>query len=145
MSALRKKLLDVFQIEYQEHLESIRKMLAAVETGPDQPGFQPSEATRRAHSLKGAARAVGLDVVETLAHKLEAVFIDVEKGETSLDEDLRRFILDSLDDIEDGVVAGQQAEAAAEAPAASARQDAVGAAPAVECTGAETIRARRHI
>ena len=111
MSALRKRLLDVFQIEYQEHLEAIRQMLAAPAAGTDQSGFQPKEATRRAHSLKGAARAVGLDLVETLAHKLETVFVDVEKGEAPFDEDLRRFIADSLDDIEDGVVASQQADA----------------------------------
>ena len=53
--------------------------------GGAEVGFDLTEATRRAHSLKGAARAVGLEQVETLAHRLESLFIDVQKGETPLD------------------------------------------------------------
>ena len=106
MSALREKLLDVFEVEYREHLEAIRQLLAGSSGGGEvDPGL--TEATRRAHSLKGAARAVGLERVETLAHQLESVFISAGKGETPLEDDLRRFVLDALDDIEDHVVASR--------------------------------------
>ena len=81
MSTLRAKLLEVFDVEYREHLEAIRRMLAALEdTGLASAGRDLAEATRRAHSLKGAARAVGLDEVEKLAHGLESLFIAVEIG-----------------------------------------------------------------
>ena len=133
MTALRKKLLDVFEIEYREHLEAIRQMLARAGAADGEgPGFDLREATRRAHSLKGAARAVGLGEVETSAHRLESLFIQVEKGESPFDRDVHQFIADSLDEIEDGVVAGQNGEAAAPAPQAesSAAPPANGAATA---------------
>ncbi|MEX0852799.1 MAG: response regulator [Bauldia sp.] len=136
MSALQKKLLDVFEIEYREHLEAIRQMLAKADGAEEgRPGFDLAEATRRAHSLKGAARAVGLEQVETLAHQLESVFIAVEKGESQLDRDVRQFIVDSLDEIEDGVVATRNAEPAGKAPKAD---DGSGPPPAMsQAAGAE--------
>ena len=62
------------------------------------------------------------------------MFIQIEKGESAYDDDLDRFIVDALDEIEDLVVAGQNAEAAAAAapaPASSPVQhDAPPAKPA---------------
>ncbi len=95
----------------RQHLADGFEMLARAASAGEEPGFDVREATRRAHSLKGAARAVGLEEVESAAHRLESLFIQVEKGETLVDDDLRRFIIDSLDDIEDRVVAGKDAEA----------------------------------
>jgi two-component system chemotaxis sensor kinase CheA len=112
VSGLRQRLLDVFDVEYREHLEAMRQLLGKsageVSSGPDL-----SEATRRAHSLKGAARAVGLEGVEELAHRLESVFVSVANGESKLDRDVARFIVDTLDDIEDLVVAMRSATAGA--------------------------------
>jgi len=62
---LRAQLLAAFDIEHREHLESVRRSLA-------EPGEADlREVFRRLHSLKGAARAVDLEVVEHLAHRLE--------------------------------------------------------------------------
>jgi two-component system chemotaxis sensor kinase CheA len=140
VSALREKLLDVFEVEYREHLEGIRQLLAGP-VGDGEVDADMTEATRRAHSLKGAARAVGLERVEALAHQLESVFISAGNGETPLEHDLRRFVLGALDDIEDHVVAGrggapepaaQREDAgsdAASAPGAAGDADAAAEAP----------------
>ncbi len=55
----------------------------------------------------------------------------MEKGETLVDDDLRRFIIDLLDDIEDRVVAGKDAEATIRRRKPAARSPApVGGEPA---------------
>jgi two-component system chemotaxis sensor kinase CheA len=108
LTAIRQRLLEVFEIEYQEHLEAIRAILSKLDgAGETIARGDLVEATRRAHSLKGAARAVGLEDVESSAHALEALFISVERGEAGLDRDVSRHILDALDEIEDRVVASQ--------------------------------------
>jgi two-component system chemotaxis sensor kinase CheA len=125
LTAIRQRLLDVFEIEYQEHLAAVRAILAKAEVVRG----DLTEATRRAHSLKGAARAVGLDDVESLAHTLEALFIRVEHGEAELDRDLRRHVADSLDEIEDRVVTSRQPGTSRALPAASAADPAVPTPP----------------
>jgi two-component system chemotaxis sensor kinase CheA len=129
VSALREKLLDVFEVEYREHLEAIRQLLAG-SAGDGQADFDLSEATRRAHSLKGAARAVGLERVEALAHELESVFISAHRGGTALENDLRRFIVDALDDIEDHVVASRSGDGGPKPPDGGEEQAATSSDPA---------------
>src|SRR5262249_26064947 len=65
---IRQKLLATFQIEHHDHLEHIRSLVAMiVKTSAPRAGPELEEAFRRAHSLKGAARAVDLRSVEGLA------------------------------------------------------------------------------
>ncbi len=125
MTAIRQRLLEVFEIEYQEHLEAIRRILSEADgAGDGLARGESAEAVRHAHSLKGAARAVGLDDVETLAHGLESLFIKVEQDESILDRDLHRHVLDLLDEIEDRVVASHSAAASSDSDPARARQRA---------------------
>ena len=100
MNDIRQKLLAAFQAEYREHLEQIRGILAKrPEGGP--PGADLDEVFRRAHSLKGAARAVDLRPVETLAHRLETLFSRVREGALRLDGETVRLVQRVLDEIED--------------------------------------------
>jgi two-component system chemotaxis sensor kinase CheA len=137
LTAIRQRLLEVFEVEYQEHLEAIRKILSRIDGAGDGVAHDDStEAVRHAHSLKGAARAVGLEDVETLAHGLESLFIKVERRQEALDRDLKRHVLDALDEIEDRVVASQSAsssERSSQAPIPeSAPEPAPPLAPAPE-------------
>ncbi|MCQ4162739.1 response regulator [Roseomonas sp. GC11] len=102
MSDLRQELLAAFGIEHQEHLAAIRAALAAAARG--QP-FDLRDAFRRAHSLKGAARAVDLPVVEDLAHRLEAVFSRIGEGALALDAAAIAGVRAGLDGIETYVAA----------------------------------------
>jgi two-component system chemotaxis sensor kinase CheA len=114
LTAIRQKLLEVFEVEYRDHLEAIRTILSTAGTGaPAASAF--TEATRRAHSLKGAARAVGLADVEQLAHGMESLFLKIKAGEIAFDTDAGRQVADALDEIEDRAAAPQSGPASPEA------------------------------
>ena len=101
MIDIRKRLLVVFQAEAKEHLARIRAILS--KDGVATAGANLDEAFRRAHSLKGAARAVDLRIVELLAHPLETLFQRVREGALKLNPAILDVIHQALDGIEDGV------------------------------------------
>lgn len=70
------KLLATFRIEADEHLNAISDGLLALEKELPQKERQQAIETifREAHSLKGAARAVNLQAVESICQVLENVF-----------------------------------------------------------------------
>jgi two-component system, chemotaxis family, sensor kinase CheA len=103
---IRHKLLATFQIEHREHVEQLRSLLAIIEkTAAQPPGVELEEAFRRAHTLKGAARAVDLRPVEGLAHHLETLFSRVRTGVLSLDKNVSGIVQQVLDASEDCVLA----------------------------------------
>ena len=103
---LRQKLLATFQVEHRDHVGQIRSLLAMLEhTGKQAAGGELEEAFRRAHSLKGAARAVDLHPVEGLAHRLETLFSRVRQGVLPLDQEVSGVVQQVLDASEDCVAA----------------------------------------
>lgn len=92
---LRAQLLAAYADEHRDHLAALREAFG----GSGAPELE--EAYRRAHSLKGAARAVDLPLAETLAHGLETVLQALWDGRVALDGGLRRVALRALDAIED--------------------------------------------
>jgi two-component system, chemotaxis family, sensor kinase CheA len=109
LTDIRQKLAAIFQGEHAEHLEHIRSILALLESTSDQNtsnkagGTDLDEAFRRAHSLKGAARAVDLEAVEGLAAGLETLFSRVREGSLSLGQQATRVIHQVLDASEECV------------------------------------------
>lgn len=103
MNDIRERLLAAFELEHKDHLAAIRDSLRAAE---QDPAYTPDlvEIHRRAHSLKGAARAVDLPEVEVLSHRLEAVFLAVQRGAAPFDAATRTAVRRALDAIEDLVV-----------------------------------------
>lgn len=102
MKELRNKLLAVFDGEHREHLAVIREFLNDAESAPDSlSGAELQECFRRIHSLKGAARAVNIPGIESLAHRLESVLSGLQSGERSLDSELVGTLRRSLDAVED--------------------------------------------
>ncbi len=93
---LRRELLAAFEAEYCEHLGAMRAVLDAgpVSGGPLRDVF------RRAHSLKGAARAVELPEVEAIAHGLETLLYRAVEGEEALPADAVASVARGLDSIE---------------------------------------------
>src|SRR5688572_6257340 len=73
--ALMRELMQTFQAEAQEHIETLNQTLLTLERLPQAPNRVEmiQQIFRAAHSLKGAARAVDLKDVATLAHHLEDV------------------------------------------------------------------------
>ena len=96
---IRQQLLAAFEIEHREHLDAIRAALAA--EGP----VDWHDVFRRAHSLKGAARAVDLPPVEAVSHQLETLFERISAGQRPLDREARAATHLALDRIEAYVAA----------------------------------------
>jgi len=121
LTDIRQKLAAIFQGEHAEHLEHIRSILALLESvGEVQGRGELDEAFRRAHSLKGAARAVDLDPVEELASGLETMFSRVREGTLKLDQQMTRAIHAALDASEECVEAFRE-NRIPEPPAAALR------------------------
>ena len=126
MKGIRERLLEAFQIEYREHLEAIRSLLEELSQRSDGSGIaQLDETFRRAHSLKGAARAVDLPPVEQIAHRLETLFAKIRGGEIRLDLAVKGVIGRVLDTIEDWVAANSAALALPDTAVAMSELDAL--------------------
>ncbi len=70
------KLREAFVIEAEEHLHALTSGLLELEKGADETRRTETTETiyREAHSLKGAARAVSRDDIESVCQALESVF-----------------------------------------------------------------------
>jgi two-component system, chemotaxis family, sensor kinase CheA len=79
----QKKLLAMFKVEAQEHLQALASGLIDLEQTQDasQQLALIEKAFREAHSLKGAARAVGLSGLETVCQFLEGRFSALKRRE----------------------------------------------------------------
>ena len=77
-------LMDLFRAEAESHAATLSTGLLALEAGG---ALQPSDIEplmRAAHSIKGAARIVGLEVAVRIAHVVEDCFVAVQKERRSL-------------------------------------------------------------
>ena len=115
-----KQILTIFKGESQEHIEAIQNGLARLEKSP--PMEEQNEIIeavhRAAHSLKGAARTVGLNDVEPLCQSLESAFSKFKREKLTIPAELIELfnetvkqldqILSSVD--EEGQVQGDKAE-----------------------------------
>ena len=78
-----KELRNLFKIESEERLQHLDDGLLRLEKTPaDQALLE--DLFREAHSLKGAARMLGLTEIQTLAHQLEDALGTAKKGGTAL-------------------------------------------------------------
>ena len=76
-------LADLFRMEAEGQLAALTTGLLALEGGD--PASAPLEAMMRAaHSLKGAARIVGVDAAVRVAHAMEDCFVAAQRGEVTL-------------------------------------------------------------
>lgn len=148
---IRQQLLAAFEAEHREHLDAIRSALASGAAGRD-PDW--NDVFRRAHSLKGASRAVDLPAVEEVAHRLESLFETVSAGKRRLDREAHSAIDLALDRIEayvadmktgsptmpaDALAALDRCLAAPDAPAPSSAETPAKAASLTEASEPPTV------
>lgn len=82
-SSLSFSLFDLFRDEVRTHVSTMTDGLLALETELTNPQkIEPL--MRAAHSIKGAARIVSIDLAVELAHVLEDVFVAAQKGKLTL-------------------------------------------------------------
>ncbi len=99
---IRRQLIDSFKTEQCEHIQKINQGLLALEKNPPDAERQTilKEIFREAHSLKGAARAVGLSLVESLSHSLEELLLKAKNGQLAFSSELYDLLYRGLDAIE---------------------------------------------
>ncbi|MCE9547665.1 MAG: Hpt domain-containing protein [Planctomycetia bacterium] len=72
-------LIELFRSEIETHSESLNAALLALERAPADTS-RIDEMMRAAHSIKGAARVVGVDPAVHVAHVMEDCFVAAQKG-----------------------------------------------------------------
>ena len=99
--AMRRELMAIFQTELDEHLSHLSQEALALEQDGDpvQRLERINTVFRAAHSLKGAARAVNLNDISQLAHRLEDTLGAIRKGDLTLRPEHADLILAAVDAI----------------------------------------------
>ncbi|MFW5701539.1 MAG: response regulator, partial [Bacteroidota bacterium] len=88
-------MLELFHTEVENHARTLEEGLVRVEDDQSASAIEPL--MRAAHSIKGAARIVGLDDAVTLAHAMEDVLTAAQSGKLRLGQDDIDLLLDCND------------------------------------------------
>ena len=76
-------MLEIFRAEVETHVESLTSGLLALERDPKDTSHIDAM-MRGAHSIKGAARIIGIDPAVRVAHVMEDGFIAAQNGKLTL-------------------------------------------------------------
>jgi len=102
-SKIREQLISSFGAELAEHVQTMTDGLLTLEQNQvpgEQRQFTLEEVFRAAHSLKGAARALGVTAIEQLAHALENLLDMMQRDAIELTPDLFTVCYRALDTIQ---------------------------------------------
>lgn len=91
-------LLKLFLQELELHLDSLSDDLLAFEKGGSSPALVES-LMRASHSIKGAARVLGLKVIEEVAHAMEDCFLSVQGGNLAVGKEHFDFYFQAADSL----------------------------------------------
>jgi two-component system sensor histidine kinase and response regulator WspE len=89
-------LMDLFRLEAESQTAILSSGVLAIESGSLQPEML-EPLMRAAHSLKGAARIVGLDAAIQVAHALEDAFVAAQNGKLALGPEHGDVLLRAVD------------------------------------------------
>jgi two-component system chemotaxis sensor kinase CheA len=95
---LHRELLDSFRSELDEYLEVLNNKLLKLEQNISDDTLL-REIFRKAHSMKGAAGALGLIKIQNISHNLETLFGEVRSGNFTLDRQAFDLCYEGLDTI----------------------------------------------
>jgi two-component system, chemotaxis family, sensor kinase CheA len=100
---LIERLMVTFLGELGDHVRALNEELLALEKEPEGPGRTERFKVlfRAAHSLKGAARSVGVGLVEDACHRLETILAAARDGPTPLGPDLFALLFATADALEE--------------------------------------------
>jgi len=102
-SKIREQLISSFGAELAEHVQTMTDGMLALEQNQMSAAQRQTtleDVFRAAHSLKGAARALGVSAVEQLAHALENVLDLMQKSELAGTADVYTICYRALDTIQ---------------------------------------------
>ncbi len=108
---LTQRLMSTFLVELEEHVRAIERDVLALERGEGNAAQIHTSLFRSAHSLKGAARVVGLDAIETVCHRFEEIVQGLRDGRRKADAALFQLLLCVADALSaTGRLLGEQRE-----------------------------------
>ncbi len=96
---LSQRLMSTFVVELGEHAHAMERDLLALERGEGSAAQIHTSLFRSAHSLKGAARVVGLDPIETACHRLEEIVQAMRDGRLVANAALFQLLLSMADSL----------------------------------------------
>ena len=94
---LSERLVSTFLVELEEHARAMERDVMALERADGAPAQIYTSLFRSAHSLKGAARVIGLDAIETACHRFEEIVEALRDGRLSADAGLCQLLLSAAD------------------------------------------------
>ncbi len=94
---LSERLVSTFLVELEEHARAMERDVMALERAEGVPAQIYTSLFRSAHSLKGAARVIGLDAIETACHRFEEIVEALRDGRLSADAGLCQLLLSAAD------------------------------------------------
>ncbi len=96
-----KKLRATFKVEADEHLQAMSAGLIELEKMPadDRQAEIVETVFREAHSLKGAARAVNLNEIESVCQSMESVFAALKGKQLAVSRPLFDLLQEAIDDL----------------------------------------------
>lgn len=92
-------LLEFFLAEAEEHVHVLEEGISGL--GEDLDSASVEALFRAAHSLKGAAALVKLNVISKIAHKMEDILEELKDGRRKIDGSLKELLLYGLDAIKE--------------------------------------------
>ncbi|MBN2003896.1 MAG: hybrid sensor histidine kinase/response regulator [Anaerolineae bacterium] len=102
-ASVRERLLNSFRAELKDHIQVMTDGLLTLEqqavAGPERTAIL-DKVFRAAHSLKGAARSVGVTMIEQLAHALENILDALRKGKITASSALFTICYQAFDAIQ---------------------------------------------
>ena len=100
---IRQQLIESFKTEQKEHIQNITEGLLVLEKDPPAEERQElvKDIFREAHSLKGAARAVGLTTIEGLGHSMEDILLAAKEGRMEFSGEVFDLLYQGLDAVEE--------------------------------------------
>ena len=105
-------LLSIFRDEVSEYIAALNDGLMKVEMIEGEEQYELlREMNRFAHSMKGAARAVGLSLIETTSHYMEDIFHSALEQGLHISPDIADNIYDGLDLIQNVMDGNENDEA----------------------------------
>ncbi len=98
-SEFQKRLLETFRVEAREHIDGMSAGLIDLEKAraPERQAPIIESVFRKAHSLKGAARAVNAAEIESICRSLEGLFAKLKHGEIRCSAALLDTLHDAVD------------------------------------------------
>jgi two-component system chemotaxis sensor kinase CheA len=114
-------LMATFREELEEHVRAFNQNLLSLEKIVSAPerAERFTLLFRTAHSLKGAARAVNVDLIEGACHRLEEILTMARDGRAALDADMMALLFATVDAIEEAGMRLREQQDLAGAPLAS--------------------------